>query len=230
MNETIFFVEDDTTIHSLIKATLELNGYKAVGFREPLAFIETLKTTVPDLLILDLMLPNMSGYDVITYMKGNENYAKVPIVILSALSDELDVVKGLDNGASDYISKPFGVLEFISRIMSNLRKGKETVQEKDVFKVRNLVVDRKKFICTLNGKPVALTIKEFELLSLLVQNHSKVMSRSTLLKEIWGFDSDVATRTLDMHIKTIREKLAAITDEQYIVTIRAVGYVIYDEE
>ena len=99
MNETIFFVEDDTTIHSLIKATLELNGYKAVGFREPLAFIETLKTTVPDLLILDLMLPNMSGYDVITYMKGNENYAKVPIVILSALSDELDVVKGLDNGA-----------------------------------------------------------------------------------------------------------------------------------
>lgn len=94
MNETIFFVEDDTTIHSLIKATLELNGYRAVGFKDPLVFIEALKTTIPDLLILDLMLPNMSGYDVITYMKGREDYAKVPIVILSALSDELDV-KGI---------------------------------------------------------------------------------------------------------------------------------------
>lgn len=229
MNETIFFVEDDTTIHSLIKATLELNGYRAVGFKEPLVFIEALKTTIPDLLILDLMLPNMSGYDVITYMKGREDYAKVPIVILSALSDELDVVKGLDNGASDYITKPFGVLEFVSRIKSNLRKGKNPGDETDVFKVRNLVVNKKKFTCTLNGKPVSLTIKEFELLSLLMQNHSKVVTRGELLKEIWGFDSDVATRTLDMHIKTIREKFATITDEPYITTVRAVGYVIYDE-
>ena len=175
------------------------------------------------------MLPNMSGYDVITYMKGREDYAKVPIVILSALSDELDVVKGLDNGASDYISKPFGVLEFVSRIKSNLRKGKNPGEETDVLKVRNLVVSKKKFTCTLNGKPVSLTIKEFELLSLLMQNHSKVVTRGELLKEIWGFDSDVATRTLDMHIKTIREKFATITDEPYITTVRAVGYVIYDE-
>lgn len=232
MKETIFFIEDDKDINRLIKETLELNGYVTEGFTDPLDFLEALKSTVPDLLVLDLMLPHMSGYDVITYMKGNSVYSKIPVIILSALSDELDIVKGLDNGAVDYISKPFGVLEFISRVKSNLRKvngGGETRQS--VIKVRDLILDRDKHICTLKGQQVQLTVKEFELLSILLANTSKVVTRSTLLKEIWGFDEQVATRTLDMHVKTIREKFARIApEEQYIVTVRAIGYVIYGEE
>ena len=122
MKKTIFFVEDDKSIHALIMATLELNGYEVEGFADPLDFLAALKRKVPDLVVLDLMLPHMSGYDVIAYMRGNKRYANIPIIILSALSDELDIVMGLEHGAVDYISKPFGVLEFASRIKANLQK------------------------------------------------------------------------------------------------------------
>jgi len=227
MKETIFFVEDDNSIHSLIKATLELNGFNAVGFVDPLDFLQALKTQVPNLIVLDLMLPHMSGYDVIERLNQSPNYSNIPVIILSALSDEFDIVKGLDNGAVDYISKPFGVAEFIARIKSNLRKANPTQEKRSVVSARNLVVDRNKHVCTLNGKPITLTAKEFDLLFIIVGNSPNVVSRATLLKEIWGFDSsNVETRTLDMHVKTIREKLAAVTDEEYVVTVRGVGFVV----
>ncbi len=230
MKETVFFVEDDTTIHSLLKATLELNGYEAEGFRDPADFIERLKTRVPDLLVLDLMLPGMSGYEVIDYMKKDERCADVPVIILSALADEIDVVRGLDTGAVDYIGKPFGVLEFMSRVRSNLRKGRHKEEQNNTVSVRGLIIDKAKFTCTAEGRPIPLTAKEFELLTVLVENKSHVMSRAELLRRIWGFQSDIETRTLDMHIKTIREKLSRATSEQYIKTVRSVGYVIYEEE
>ncbi len=230
MSEIIYFVEDDATIFSLVKATLEFNGFKAIGFKDPLEFIHALKHEIPDLLVLDLMLPNMSGFDVITYMRGNDRYAKIPIIILSALSEETDIVKGLDYGASDYITKPFGVNEFISRIKANLRKNRKLGTEKEILQVRNLVVDKIRFACTLNDVAIPLTMKEFELLAILAANPSRVMRRSELLKSIWGFDTSVSTRTLDMHIKKLREKMAKITDEPYIVTVRSVGYVIYGDE
>ena len=230
MSEIIYCVEADATIFSLVKATLEFNGFKAIGFKDPLEFIHALKHEIPDLLVLDLMLPNMSGFDVITYMRGNDRYAKIPIIILSALSEETDIVKGLDYGASDYITKPFGVNEFISRIKANLRKNRKLGTEKEILQVRNLVVDKIRFACTLNDVAIPLTMKEFELLAILAANPSRVMRRSELLKSIWGFDTSVSTRTLDMHIKKLREKMAKITDEPYIVTVRSVGYVIYGDE
>jgi two-component system alkaline phosphatase synthesis response regulator PhoP len=226
MKETIFFVEDDNSIHSLLKATLELNGYNAVGFVDPLDFLQAIKTQTPNLIVLDLMLPHMSGYDVIEQLNENPQFAKIPVIILSALSDEFDIVKGLDNGAVDYISKPFGVAEFIARIKSNLRKvGTETTR--GVVSARNLVVDRDKHVCTLEGTPIVLTAKEFDLVSILVENSPNVVSRASLLKDIWGYDtSSIETRTLDMHVKTIREKFSAVTSEEYISTIRGVGFVV----
>ena len=227
MKETIFFVEDDNSIHSLIKATLELNGYNAVGFVDPLDFLQAINTQTPNLIVLDLMLPHMSGYDVINQLNQTPRFAKIPVIILSALSDEFDIVKGLDNGAVDYISKPFGVAEFIARIKSNLRKVNVVEDNRGVVSARNLVVDRDKHLCTLEGQQVPLTAKEFELVSIIVGNSPNVVSRATLLKDIWGFDStNVETRTLDMHIKTIREKFAAVTSQEYIVTVRGVGFVV----
>ena len=230
MKETIFFVEDDNSIHSLLKATLELNGYNAVGFVDPLDFLQAIKTQTPNLIVLDLMLPHMSGYDVIEHLNKVPHLAKIPVIILSALSDEFDIVKGLDNGAVDYISKPFGVAEFIARIKSNLRKVNTTEDKRSVVSARNLVVDRDKHTCTLEGKQIALTAKEFELVSIIVGSSPNVVSRASLLKDVWGFEStDVETRTLDMHVKTVREKFAVVTSEEYIVTVRGVGFVVYGD-
>ncbi|MDD7245544.1 MAG: response regulator transcription factor [Eubacteriales bacterium] len=231
MKETVFFIEDDTSIHSLLKATLELDGLDVEGFKDDREFFERLKTKKPDLLVLDLMLPGMSGYEILDTLKSDPKYKDIPVIILSALADEVDVVKGLNYGAVDYIGKPFGILEFMSRVRSSLRKSKiNKYSESDIVEARGMVIDKSKFTCTVNGKPVALTAKEFELLTVLIENKSHVMTRSELLRIIWDFTDDIETRTLDMHIKTLRDKLAKVSPEKYIETVRSVGYVIYDDK
>lgn len=231
MKETVFFIEDDTSIHSLLKATLELDGLDVEGFKDDREFFERLKTKKPDLLVLDLMLPGMSGYEILDTLKSDPKYKDIPVIILSALADEVDVVKGLNYGAVDYIGKPFGILEFMSRVRSSLRKSKiNKYSESDIVEARGMVIDKSKFTCTVNGKPVALTAKEFELLTVLIENKSHVMTRSELLRIIWDFTDDIETRTLDMHIKTLRDKLAKVSSEKYIETVRSVGYVIYDDK
>lgn len=231
MKETVFFIEDDTSIHSLLKATLELDGLDVEGFKDDREFFERLKTKKPDLLVLDLMLPGMSGYEILDTLKSDPKYKDIPVIILSALADEVDVVKGLNYGAVDYIGKPFGILEFMSRVRSSLRKSKiNKYSESDIVEARGIVIDKSKVTCTVNGKPVALTAKEFELLSVLIENKSHVMTRSELLRIIWDFTDDIETRTLDMHIKTLRDKLAKVSSEKYIETVRSVGYVIYDDK
>lgn len=231
MKETVFFIEDDTSIHSLLKATLELDGLDVEGFKDDREFFERLKTKKPDLLVLDLMLPGMSGYEILDTLKSDPKYKDIPVIILSALADEVDVVKGLNYGAVDYIGKPFGILEFMSRVRSSLRKIKiNKYSESDIVEARGIVIDKSKVTCTVNGKPVALTAKEFELLTVLIENKSHVMTRSELLRIIWDFTGDIETRTLDMHIKTLRDKLAKVSSEKYIETVRSVGYVIYDDK
>jgi len=149
MNEKIFFVEDDEDIYALIEATLSVGGYDTEGFLEPLAMLKKLKTDKPDLLILDLMLPNMSGYDVLKILNENQEYKDIPIIILSAKSTELDIVKGLDLGACDYITKPFRVLEFSSRVKTNLRKtNKENKIE--ILEINGLKLDDSKHRCSYN--------------------------------------------------------------------------------
>ena len=224
-NELIYFVEDDNNIYELIETTLQLNGFKCRGFYEPLEMIETLKTELPDLLVLDLMLPNMNGYDVIKLFKAVPSYTSIPIIIVSAKFTENDIVMGLDLGANDYITKPFGIKEFVSRIKSNLRK-KIVIEEKNQLIINELKLDFNRHKCFVNDNPIDLTFTEFQLLEYLMRNCNQVMTRNRLLKEIWGYAEDTETRTLDMHIRSVREKLSRYTNKQYIETVRGVGYII----
>lgn len=224
--EKIFFVEDDQNIYELIEATLSVHDYAVKGFFEPLAMLEEIKTNKPDLIVLDLMLPNMNGYEVIKTLKANRLYEDIPIIILSAKSTELDIVKGLDLGASDYITKPFGILEFSSRIKTNLRKNSPKINDGDIIKIKDLIIDDSKHKCLIKDDVVDLTLTEYQILKLLMENASRVMTRTKILNIIWGYDHLAETRTLDMHIRSIREKMSHFTDEQYIQTIRGVGYII----
>ncbi|MDD2493452.1 MAG: response regulator transcription factor [Bacilli bacterium] len=226
MKELIYFVEDDENISELLEATLSLNGYQNKGFFEPLAMLKDLATTKPDLIILDLMLPNMNGYDVLKYLKENPSLADIPVIILSAKSSELDIVKGLDLGASDYMTKPFGVLELSSRIKANLGKVVKKNNNDDIISVRNLQLDDSKHQCMLQGEIVKLTVTEYEIVKVLIKNAGIVMTRNKLLNIIWGYESLAETRTLDMHIKSIREKFAKVTMDIYIETVRGIGYII----
>ena len=174
--------------------------------------------------MLDLQLPKLSGFDVLKTLKETTAYADIPVIILSALSSERDIVKGLDMGANDYITKPFGLREFISRINANITKIHIPV--KRIIKIRDLIVNLDEHKCFYKGKVVDLTNIEFDLLTLLMHSPDVVVTRKKLLKDVWNFEEDCETRTLDMHIKSIRKKLATFTEEVYIETVRGIGFVI----
>ena len=221
----IFYVEDDQSINRLIGATLEHNNFDAEGFLEPISFLKRLETFTPELIILDLMLPKISGFDVLKRLKEDKRFENIPVVILSARSEEQDIVKGLDMGASDYITKPFGLTEFIARIHANVRKI--NMHEGKTLKIRDLSVDTlRHHVFYKDELMTEITTKEYEVLEMLLESPSIVVTRTRLLKDIWGFTEDIETRTLDMHIKSIRMKLQKFTDEEYIETIRGVGYII----
>lgn len=222
---TIYFVEDDPSIYDLIEETLDVNGFNSQGFEEPLKMLQVISKQKPDLIILDLMLPHMSGYDVIETLQKKKEYSAIPIIIVSAKSAENDIVKGLDMGASDYITKPFGIREFVSRIKTNLRKVPK-VDNSNVIAIRDLSIDDDKHRCTYKGNVLELTLTEYSLLKQLMENAGRVQTRTRLLNIIWGYSHQAETRTLDMHVRSIREKLSHYTDESYIETIRGVGYMI----
>lgn len=224
MKYNIYFVEDDENVNQLIEATLLNGGFNAFGFLDPLLFLEVIKDSRPDLIVLDLMLPNISGFDVLKTLKETPAYADIPVIILSALSRESDIVKGLDMGANDYITKPFGLKEFISRINANIKKIR--IPTKKIIKIRNLIINIDEHKCFVNGNLVELTNIEFDILDILMQSPDVVVTRKKILKDIWNFDVDSETRTLDMHIKAIRKKIGEFSQEVYIETIRGIGYVI----
>ena len=224
MKSTIYFVEDDENVNQLIEATLISGGFKALGFLDPELFLEVMKDSRPDLIVLDLMLPKISGFDVLKTLKETPAYADIPVIILSALSSEREIVKGLDMGANDYITKPFGLREFIARINANLTKIHIPV--KKVIKIRDLIINLDEHKCYLKGHLVDLTNIEFELLSILMYSPDIVVTRKKLLKDVWNFEEDCETRTLDMHIKSIRKKFINFTEESYIETVRGIGFVI----
>ena len=224
MKYTVYFVEDDENVNQLIEATLISGGFNAYGFLDPELFLETIKDSRPDLIVLDLMLPKISGFEVLKTLKETTAYADIPVIILSALSSEKDIVKGLDMGANDYITKPFGLREFIARINANITKIHIPV--KKIIKIRDLIVNLDEHKCFLKGKVVDLTNIEFDLLSILAHSPDVVVTRKKILKDVWNFEEDCETRTLDMHIKSIRKKLALYTDDVYIETVRGIGFVI----
>ena len=182
MKYTVYFVEDDENVNQLIEATLISGGFNAFGFLDPELFLEVLKDSRPDLIVLDLMLPKISGFDILKTLKENSSYSDIPVIILSALSSEQDIVKGLDMGANDYITKPFGLKEFISRINANITKMR--IPLKKVYKIRDLIINLDEHKCFFNGKVVDLTNIEFDLLSILAHSPDVVVTRKKILKDV----------------------------------------------
>ena len=220
----IVCVEDELNIQELIVYTLNSTGYKATGVSNGVQLDALLNHQIPELILLDLMLPDESGLDILKRLRENKRTKDIPVIILTAKSLEMDKILGLDSGADDYITKPFSMLELISRIKAVLRRtSKET---SDVLVFRDLKMDLSKHIVMVENEKIALTLKEYELLKKLMQNPGVVCSRDMLLDEIWGYDYYGESRTVDVHIRTLRSKLGKA--ETYIETIRGVGYKLID--
>lgn len=220
----IVCVEDELNIQELIVYTLNSTGYKATGVSNGVQLDALLNHQIPELILLDLMLPDESGLDILKRLRENKRTKDIPVIILTAKSSEMDKILGLDSGADDYITKPFSMLELISRIKAVLRRtSKET---SDVLVFRDLKMDLSKHIVMVENEKIALTLKEYELLKKLMQNPGVVCSRDMLLDEIWGYDYYGESRTVDVHIRTLRSKLGKA--ETYIETIRGVGYKLID--
>lgn len=220
MSYLIYSVEDDTNISNIIRLTLQMKGYEVSTFNDGKSFFDALEKKIPDLVLLDIMLPDMSGLDILKILKSSSKYSDVRIIILSAKSMIVDKVEGLDLGADDYIAKPFDILELVSRVNAQKRR-----QAKDnVITVGDLVIDHKKRECKFQNTVVNLTKKEFDILLYLIEKQNEVVSRDELIQVIWGNDFQYETRTIDMHIKSLRKKLPV--DGEFIKTIYGVGYML----
>ena len=187
-------------------------------------FYEELETSLPSLILLDIMLPNEDGLSVLSKLKADPKYKDIPVIMLTAKSSEIDKVSGLELGADDYITKPFGVMEMLSRIKAVLRRTARQEDDSEVLTIREVSLDVSKRIVTVNGQEVALTYREFELLMYLMRHVSIAVSRDKLMERVWGYEFAGETRTVDMHIKTIRQKLEAAGCTDLIKTVRGVGY------
>lgn len=219
----IFCVEDDSNIRELVIYTLETTGFKARGFEDGKEFLEALALETPELVLMDIMLPGEDGIELLKRLKASPKTRDIPVIMVTAKGAEYDKVKGLDLGADDYVTKPFGMMELISRIKAVLRRSQKSSNElQDIIKVGDIEIDTKKHEVTASGEIVNLTLKEYELLKRLMKNSNIVMTRDLLLEEIWGYDFDGETRTVDVHVRTLRQKLGKSGER--IETVRGVGY------
>lgn len=219
----IYIVEDDKNIREIESYALRNGGYETSDFECAKDFYESLKKRLPSLVLLDIMLPDEDGLSIIRNLRANSETSKIPVILVTAKTSEMDKVKGLDEGADDYITKPFGIMELISRVKALLRRC-ETTEVSRIYQVGSVVVDDEKHIVTVNNEIIELTYKEYELLLLLMKNAGSVTSREEIMKLVWGTDFEGESRTLDMHIKTLRQKIG--TTAMFIKTIRNVGYII----
>ena len=218
----IWCIEDDENINNLITYALESQGFKTQGMLNYSGFEEKLKTEIPDLLLLDIMLPDVDGITILKKIKENKKTENIPVIMLTAKNSEIDIVKALDSGAEDYITKPFGILEMVSRVKAVLRRCGVTKKDGDLLECGGIVMDKTSHTLTVDGKTVELTLKEFSMLKLFMDNPKKVFTREHIMDEVWGDSFVGESRTVDMHIKTLRQKLGTAGD--CIVTIRGVGY------
>lgn len=219
----IYIVEDDVNIREIEGFSLKNSGYQIRDFGCAADFFEGMKEKLPNLIILDVMLPDEDGLSIIKKVRTHSDSRKIPVIMVTAKTTELDKVKGLDLGADDYMTKPFGVMELISRVKALLRRCEGMEDEKN-YMVGSLFLDIEKHSVTVNGENVELTYKEYELLRFLMQNTGIVTSRESIMERVWGTDFEGESRTLDMHIKTLRQKLGEAGS--MIKTIRNVGYMI----
>ena len=219
----IFCVEDDSNIRELGVYTLETTGFQARGFEEGKSFLEALALETPDLILMDIMLPGEDGISLLKRLKNSSKTRDIPVIMVTAKGAEYDKVKGLDLGADDYVTKPFGMMELVSRIKAVLRRsGAAKKKAEDIIVSGSLEINTKKHEVKADGEVVGLTLKEYELLKRLMENPNIVMTRDSLLEEIWGYDFDGETRTVDVHIRTLRQKLGKCGER--VETVRGVGY------
>lgn len=216
----IYCVEDDTSIREIEIYTLNSTGFEAVGFENGKEFFEAVRKQVPDLILLDIMLPDMSGMDILSTLKKDPSTKDIPVILASAKGTEFDKINGLDTGADDYLAKPFGMMEMVSRVRAVLRRSRPKTSS--ILKTREITLNDETHIVEVNGENVELTLKEYSVLKLLMSHPGIVFSRDRLLNEIWGMDYDGETRTVDVHIRTLRTKLKEAGN--CIDTVRGVGY------
>ncbi len=218
----IYLVEDDESIRELVIYTLKSQGFEAKGFERPSLLWKELEKEHPSLLLLDVMLPEEDGISILKKLRVRPDTRKLPIIMLTARGSEYDTVIGLDSGADDYIPKPFRMMELISRIRALLRRSEDHGAEE--YQAGNLYVCPARHVVTVDNKNINLTLKEYEVLCLLLKNSGTVLSRTQLLNQVWGYEFDGESRTVDVHIRTLRQKLGTAGD--LVETVRGVGYKI----
>lgn len=218
----IYIVEDDESIREIETIALKNSNYIVSAFENAKEFYKKLDELVPNLILLDVMLPDESGYDIVRKLRKRPATQDIPIIMVTAKTTEMDMIKGLDGGADDYIKKPFSIMELITRVKALLRRTAK--EEPKLLKLDDLVIDHERHVVTVNNEPVDLTYKEYELLRLLMSSQGIVMTREVIMRSVWDTDFEGETRTVDMHIKTLRHKLGDYGSR--IKTVRNVGYVI----
>ncbi|WP_317302397.1 response regulator transcription factor [Acidaminococcus timonensis] len=219
----VYCVEDDENIRELVRYALCSQKFQAEAFPDGPSFWKAMEEKKPDLVLLDIMLPGESGLDILKKLRGQPATAGLPIIMLTARTSEYDVVTGLDAGADDYISKPFGIMELLSRVKAVLRRGGlQNPQSQDLLVCGDITMDLKKHQVTTSGKPCVLTVKEFDLLHYLMANMGIVLSRDQIMEAVWDFSYAGESRTIDMHIRSLRQKLGPAG--KVIQTVRGVGY------
>lgn len=219
----IYIVEDDKNIREIEEYALKNTGYKVESFKNAKTFYKKLQDKIPDLVLLDIMLPDEDGLTILQKLRKKPETKKIPIIMVTAKTSEIDKVKGLDMGADDYMTKPFGIMELISRVKALLRRSK-SIEDEKVFTIGNLTLDCDKHSVIVDKEKCELTFKEYELLKFLMQNTGIVLKRDIIMDRVWGMDYEGESRTLDMHIKTLRKKLKSAGS--MIKTVRNVGYLI----
>ncbi|MCM1333922.1 MAG: response regulator transcription factor [Bacteroides sp.] len=217
----IYCVEDENSIRELMIYTLNASGFEARGFTDGAALFDAMKTKLPELILLDIMLPGEDGITILKRLKSSTKIADIPVIMATAKGTEFDKVTGLDEGADDYLAKPFGMMEMVSRVKAVLRRTKR-VEKSSVLKIGNLILNAAEHSVFADGTEVKLTLKEFEILKLFMENPGLVFTREHLLQSVWGADFLGETRTVDVHIGTLRTKLGGCGD--CIETVRGVGY------
>lgn len=218
----IYIVEDDPSIREIETIALKNSNYTVAAFDRASSFFQGMENILPDLVLLDIMLPDQNGYEIIRRLRKAPSTAKIPVIMVTAKTTEMDLVKGLDSGADDYIKKPFSIMELLSRVRALLRRTAE--EGPKLLSVGGIRMDLERHTVYAGDAPVELTFKEFELLRYLMTNSEVVLSREAIMQEVWGTEYEGETRTVDMHIKTLRQKLGSFGNQ--IGTVRNVGYVI----
>lgn len=220
----IYVVEDDINIQEIETFALGNAGYQVRGFVTAQEFMTAVSSVLPDLILLDVMLPDEDGLSVLKKLRANSETKSIPVIMVTAKTTEIDKVKGLDMGADDYVTKPFGVMELISRVKAVLRRLAGEGSQEKILRQGEIVLDREKHTVHVEGERCELTYKEYELLKLLMANAGAVTTREIILDRVWGVDFEGESRTLDMHIKTLRQKLKS--QGSLIKTVRNVGYIL----